>query len=29
MKDINGLVEEMNSGGGRLGKCEGGGLMAE
>ena len=29
MKDINGLVEEMNSGGGRLGKCEGWGLMAE
>ena len=27
MKDIDGLVEKMNSGGGRLGKCEGWGLV--
>ena len=29
MKDIDGLVEEMNSGDGRLGKCEGWGLVVE
>ena len=29
MEDIDGLVEKMNSGGGRLGKYEGWGLVVE